>query len=570
MELELQGKHTFSLRFRSSPRREFPYWHIWSTFPVSSSSSRNQRLQTKYIVHELQAMAKTAEQAEIPSVAEAIRAIHEFRGQTDDAKANTKFLHDLVKDANPDGLSPQIEGKVYQTLRTRLRTAVQNKCPPRYRKQRVKQSPRTIDDLFALGAGIFEKEYLKELKISFDNEIDLEEEEDDSGFEEDGEPVSKKRKLRSQDAPMPENIKQTPNTHAPARPSEIVAIADQNCVTTYMERIRSEIELAMLEYCKENGVDSDASSTFVHKPEKELELLYKLLFGEEWQLHTVDLLDRGVTVQQDYLLMGLFGAAIHDSVLRATLPWDVKTKFRASFGTDLEYASLVVDDLGHDLDEVLKHIAGKQILDPKFQDTHVAEYAKNLVGELVLTLQPHLRQMTRREEKGGSAKPVQGQNWHRRVEKAFKSAIIIKQLTEASSLGPFGFAWVRYGGVLKDDKHSMLYEVDGARTVLHPVVSGIVRKAREEKLSFYRTVVVPAIATADAIRSAVWEHGSALAEKKHTSFFEVDGARSVLHWVVSGVLRKPRDEQVWYDRTVVIHIPAAADALQSADSISSG
>ncbi|KXT05935.1 hypothetical protein AC578_299 [Pseudocercospora eumusae] len=459
----------------------------------------------KYIFPELQTMAKTMEEAVMPDVAEAIRAIHEYRGRTDDPKAHTKFLHGLVKDANPDGLSPEIEKKVYQKLREKLRSAVCYKCPIRYRMERKRQ-PRTLDDLFKLGAGIFKEEYRKELHIEFDDESDLEEEDDDSESEEDEEPVSKKRKLRSQDALVPENIKKTPKigpTHTPARPSEIVAIADQNCVTTYMDRIKSEIELAMLDCCTEHGINNDAPSTFLHKPDKELESLYKLLFGEEWQLHTVDLLDRGITAQQDNLLLGLFGAAIHESVLRATLPWNVKTKFRASFGSDLEYASLVVDDLGHGLDEVLNHIAGKQILDPKFQDTHVAEYAKTLVGTLVQTLQPHLRQMTKREEKGGSVKPVQAQNWHRHLEKAFKSAIIVKQLTEASSLGPFGFSWVRYGDVLKDDKHLTLYELDGARTVLHPVVSGVVRKAREEKVSFYRTVVVPTIATADAIRSAV-------------------------------------------------------------------
>lgn len=476
-----------------------------SSFFGSSFSFRNQRLQTKHIVNGLHAMVKTTDEAEIPSVAEAIRAIHEFRGQSDDGKVKTKFLYDLLKDANPDGLSEEAEKKAYNKFRSRLRNAVENNCPIRYRKQPVRQPARTLDDLFELGAGIFKPEYRKELQIKFDDESDLEEE-DDSSAEEDEEPVSKKRKLRSQEAPLPKNIKEAPKiepTHAPARPSEIVAIADQNCVTTYMERIKSEIELAMLDYCTENGIENEGSSKFVHKPDKELESLYKLLFGEDWQLHTVDLLDRGMTVRQDYLLMGLFGATIHGSVLRATLPWDVKTKFRASFGTDLEYARLVVDDLGHDLDEVLNHIAGKQILDPEFQDTHVAECAKTLVGTLVVTLQPHLRQMTRSGEKGESAKPVQAQNWHRRLEKAFKSAIIIKQLTEASSLGPFGFAWVRYGDVLKDDKHSTLYEVDGARTVLHPVVSGVIRKAREEKVSFYRTVVVPAIATADHIRSAV-------------------------------------------------------------------
>ncbi|KAF7190297.1 hypothetical protein HII31_08628 [Pseudocercospora fuligena] len=505
MKLVVQGKHIASLRFQSSPRQQFPCFQNLSTFLVNNFFSRIRKSQSKYIP-ELQKTAKTTEEAETPDIADAIRAIHDHRGQTDDTKAIAKFLRDLVKDANPDDLSPEIEEKVYQKLRSKLRNAVQMQCPARYRKQPVKQPARTLDDLFKLGAGIFKEEYLQELKIDFDDDSGSDEEEDDSGSEEDEEPVLKKRKLRHQDPPMPENVKHPPKiepTHAPARPTEIVAMVDQNCVTTHMERIKGEIELAMLDFCKENDVDASAPSKFVHKPEEDLESLYKLLFGEEWQLHTVDLQDRGMIVQQDYLMMGLFGAAIHHNVLRATLPWNLERKFRDSFGSDVEYVELVIDDLGHSLDSVLKHIASKQILDVKFQDAQVAECAKKLVATLVLTLQPHLRQMTRLKENGDGAKAVQAQKWHRRLEKAFKFAIIIKQLTEFSALGPFGFAWVRYGAILAEDKQATLFEVDGARTVLHPVISGVVRKAREEKVWFYPTVVVPAIASADAVPSAM-------------------------------------------------------------------
>ncbi|EME85610.1 uncharacterized protein MYCFIDRAFT_171508 [Pseudocercospora fijiensis CIRAD86] len=471
------GKSKFSsLRPITSPRQCFPQLQRDLHFLTSD---------TNYSVRK---MAKEGEDYVVPDVGETIRAIIDQRKGLVDAKAQTAFFRKIFKDNNPD-LPGDAATRGYKKFRDKLRNVVQAKCPPRFKREKIRLKPPQVDDLFRRGGTIFSKEYQEELGIDSKNESAEEEEtEDEEESEEDAEPTqaaSRKRKASSDGTQAEKRSRPVPKiapVHAPARPSEIVPAADQNCVTMYMDRIKHEVETATLEYFQEHGIDAEAQSEFVLKPDQELESLYRLLFGEEWQMHVADLPDRGVLVRQDYLVMGLIGAAIHKDVLRATLPWDVEAKFHDALGADERYMATVVDDLGHTLESVLKYTAGKQILDEEFQNTQVAQHAKSLVGTLALALQPHLRRLTRQERMAGAGRPLQAQRWYRHIERAYKAAIIIKQLTSSSELGPFGFAFVKHGVALGEERHASLFEVENARSVLHFVVSGVVRKPRDEKL----------------------------------------------------------------------------------------
>lgn len=259
-----------------------------------------------------------------------------------------------------------------------------------------------------------------------------------------------------------------------------------------MSDIESSISRAMLAMFQEYQIDADAPPKFVLRPDPELENLYQGQWGPQWQNRVTKLLSRPkrhVFLRQATAFLGLLGTGIKATVFTRALPWDVESEL----GRNLEYFKQVFNDLGHELEDVLNFVRGKQIADAGFQDHLVAPLARKIAGSLALILCPHIRQMPK-GKKVAAAQQIQHEPWTSYLEKAIHTAIILKQNLMSSKLGPFGLAWPDCESKIGNNGARSYYDLEGTNlanaTFIHCILPGIRSKSTGEWKYAFRALVV--------------------------------------------------------------------------------
>lgn len=300
-------------------------------------------------------------------------------------------------------------------------------------------------------------------------------------------------------------LRKTPEilpSRQPVNPAEIMVASTQGWLASHMQRIETALWHAMLSCFQDANIDAEAKSKFVVNPDDKLRGLYERLSGDpRWEIWTVKV-ENNSMFRQDYTFLGLLGAGIYNEVFGETLPWDVTQKVPNALGRDMQYFEQVVMDLGHDPGQVLKYIAGKQIADPEFQQTEVASHAQRLAGGLFLSLQPHLKNLTKRGGEQASGERLPYTDWNDYLETAFQEAIIIRHTLLVSTLAPFISKWPKAGGSIGNNEHRCQSETPGRDRILHPILFGIARKPRGESIVLSKALVVPADPSSSAGRQA--------------------------------------------------------------------
>ncbi|KAI5368162.1 hypothetical protein Slin15195_G032960 [Septoria linicola] len=308
-----------------------------------------------------------------------------------------------------------------------------------------------------------------------------------------------------------------PPTDEPARPTEIVITPDENWVQAQMKKIESNIWHATLSYLQEHNMSEDAEADFVDGPAEPLRDLYQVIFGKSWQVVIFKFRNDSVRLEQAFVVMALFGASIYRQVFKKKLPWDLQGEVQDVLGKNQKYFDAVMRDFGQQPEAALRYMVGKQAADAEFQETTMAQYAQELVGSSMLHIQPHLRKLSRKKT---PTKSIRYKNWHQYLEKAFEAAILLKQIMESSSLGPFTLKWPKAGDELDLEQHRLQFELDepeSARQVIaHAVLPMIARIVpSNDKLVYCRALVLNATIEDATAEAKVSHSGILLAAKQH-------------------------------------------------------
>lgn len=280
-----------------------------------------------------------------------------------------------------------------------------------------------------------------------------------------------------------------------ANRSEKDSLCSGDYVTNKLETISLNILLAVRCCFRENQIENDAPFKVIQSPEPELEDLHKTLWGSgtRWQttLSRLETRTPPVIMLQGCTMMGLMGASIFKSVFQTDLPWDMT----AELGSNLKYLEQVVDDLGHELEDVLKYLKTKQIDDPEFRKGKVEALTQKLSGSLELALLPYVKQMTK-SETILETDPLIYERWPTYLDIAFRTAIILKQHMQASRKGPFYIEWPEVDEEALDcNLHQDLahhFERGRERFVLHNVLPRISADVSGERLVFSKPWVISA------------------------------------------------------------------------------
>ncbi|EME85679.1 uncharacterized protein MYCFIDRAFT_171564 [Pseudocercospora fijiensis CIRAD86] len=271
----------------------------------------------------------------------------------------------------------------------------------------------------------------------------------------------------------------------PAHSTEIRPQGEGKWVTTRMTTIGSDIEQAVLTFCRENGIDEDADSRFVPNAGERLSELYGRVFGKEWLEKITQIQAEGHRLRQTDILTALLGAAVHEWGLLAALPWDLGNRLKTSLGSDLKYVQAVLGNMGYDYDRWLNYLVGKQICSSEFQKDVVAPYAKQRVQETAAALLPHHYKL----KAGQPAQPIGSRDWKFFLGRAFQTAIVVKQVLGSSNLGPFRIGFAKHGDAFDMLRHESLHEYPGNKKVLYGVVPSVVRKTDQGDFYFAKGVL---------------------------------------------------------------------------------
>lgn len=152
-----------------------------------------------------------------------------------------------------------------------------------------------------------------------------------------------------------------------------------------MDEIKELIKNATTSYLREYRIIEKKTTDFCNEPERELEVLYETVTGRgRWQLYLHETNAGGTCMQQNYVLMSLFGGSIYRSVFKGELPWDFQREMKEHLGDNERFLAEVLADHGLVLDKMLKFAAGKQVADAEFQESKIATHARRLTDALVI------------------------------------------------------------------------------------------------------------------------------------------------------------------------------------------
>ncbi|KAK5127451.1 hypothetical protein LTR85_006790 [Meristemomyces frigidus] len=267
------------------------------------------------------------------------------------------------------------------------------------------------------------------------------------------------RQAAGSGAPINLNVppSEVPLAHKPADPVDMMWGIMCERIEFNNSCVWGNIEQAEACYTRANNVNHAANTLFVSDPSRELEELYKTMFGtEDWRARALELQSREQPFQlwQCDAIRGLISAAVYSKIYKARLPWDIGDRLKESLGTDVQYVDNVMHMRGHPYEMMLKHASWKQIVDVEFQETVVKPYAHDLAQQVAMTLLPQFRLFA----KHPNPKPYQESKWLECMELAFKQAIVFKQKLESSEKGTFEFVWLKGDEDFQRSRHMSDYE----------------------------------------------------------------------------------------------------------------
>ncbi|KAK4549814.1 hypothetical protein LTR36_005115 [Oleoguttula mirabilis] len=255
--------------------------------------------------------------------------------------------------------------------------------------------------------------------------------------------------------------------------------------------ILKSVLIAVELYLKQYGVEGRAPADFDQGAKHELEALYATFFGtKDWKGRLVQLADREhpFTLDVRDVLVGLLGASVYQDILSKNLPWSISAQLQEALGPDIKYLQKMFDADGSNL----KHASYYQIYDEDFQQTTVAEHARVLAKNLVLTLMPHFSRLEREQ---GVYNP---QPWLRQIESAFAQAIVLRQQMDCSEFATYKAVWFA-GDEMFDPAMHNTNSTDGRpATVIVTLLPGIHTTTVEGASYFIANAEVVAHAHASA------------------------------------------------------------------------
>ncbi|KAF7194419.1 hypothetical protein HII31_04224 [Pseudocercospora fuligena] len=283
-------------------------------------------------------------------------------------------------------------------------------------------------------------------------------------------------------------------TLKPKHPSEIRQEGKQRWVCEQMSNIKEDIAKAVRAYFAEHGIQEDLDSKFIQEPEERLLQLYQRLFGKDRLRAVKQIRAEGHVLRQYGILTGLFGAAVHQWVFLADLPWDLGKDLETALGPNLQYVRAVLRDMGHDYDVFVSNVIGRQVNSDEFRNVVVASYARQRVEETAEALSDHRPAFKPRPKKsttkGAPLQTTTSEGWKLFLQSAFETAIGVKQVLRSSLRDTFV---VSFGKPLRKydlKRHRLLHKFPGTEMVLHTVISGVERVREGERVNFSKEVVV--------------------------------------------------------------------------------
>lgn len=447
-------------------------------------------------------MSKAKPSTNGPPVSDILEAIDRERGQHTDVASQERFLRGL--------LVPKYTSNLNEDQIAEKATKLRNKISRIVRENTITWSTRfgrsrkgyNITELFKSGpVGVLEQKYLDDQDCELSDASD--EESEASGDEDNQE--SHKRKATSQ-AIEPSLFKglsdqgkrqKTSGTEdgskleiLPPNPAETHLRSDKVWLTGSIDRLEKALWDTVMSYFIKKGIDAAARSEFVLVPPEELRKLYRCLVGHDrWEAWTVDE-DGPHALRQDYLVMGLLGAAINKYALSPTPVWDAKLRIPEALGDDLKYCEKTLKAWGKDMKSFLRNVAAEQIADRGFKEANLGPFARDQAGGVIQILHRHLQQLVKNSQKQPREGP-EYPKWHMLLEKAFQEAIIIKQTLDSSKLGPFRREWPAAGTRFDTKQHRPLFPVPGATQVLHTVLPSFWRELEDrDDIVFCKALVI--------------------------------------------------------------------------------
>ncbi|KAI6862236.1 hypothetical protein KC323_g5566 [Hortaea werneckii] len=158
-----------------------------------------------------------------------------------------------------------------------------------------------------------------------------------------------------------------------------------------LDAIWQQVQNLTAKIFKDTRADKNAYARVVSKPSKDLEVLYKHLWGEKWASRVRHVAESGMAVASD-VVEACMSAAVHLTLLE-DLPFDLEEGVLAKVELEVPYFDKILKE--HDNKLSMKLLAGQvvrnMVADTAHQDKILNPLAKKLASQILLVLGEQLK-----------------------------------------------------------------------------------------------------------------------------------------------------------------------------------
>ncbi|KAK3706035.1 hypothetical protein LTR37_013029 [Vermiconidia calcicola] len=262
------------------------------------------------------------------------------------------------------------------------------------------------------------------------------------------------------------------------KPSARVIKLGPDTIVKDMNSIWGSIQTLSSRFINGTDADGDGPAVWSLDPGKDLEKLYFLLFGEDWEEATSILTQASMMNAMD-VVEACMVAAVYEWVLTKEVPWDGPEQIVKNSPIAESFYNQVLRESGAGLpwtDQVWQ-AARMQVVDNAFRERVIVPAGKALARRFMHMFGPQLTLL------GIEKTDETAEDWWRRrmtdVSVVFTKALALKGLMQASP-GAFLFTWIEHGKGVHDAVMEDLYDKTGRREVAWCVAPVIRTRASPE------------------------------------------------------------------------------------------